>query len=43
MACDDCGKEGGVKMLCPYAQEINEEEIEVILCKPCEYERCMAI
>lgn len=45
MKCDDCGKEkDDVRDTnCPYANEINNEEIPCALCDDCYDERCMAI
>ena len=41
LVCDDCGtKENNVSInLCPYAQEINNKDIEVCLCDKCYQER----
>jgi hypothetical protein len=45
LTCDDCGKKGPdvQRTMCPYASEINNEEIECDLCEDCYYERCMDI
>ena len=46
--CDDCGvvrsEDVDVRQtFCPYAQEINNSEVEVMLCDNCYHERCMDI
>lgn len=42
--CDDCGTTEEVKeTTCPYAEEINNETVEVALCDNCYHERCMDI
>tara|TARA_R110000851_G_scaffold332834_2_gene510116 strand:- start:11 stop:151 length:141 start_codon:yes stop_codon:yes gene_type:complete len=41
LKCDDCGKTNRTveKTTCPYASEIQEEEVEVYLCNDCYLER----
>lgn len=43
--CEDCGTStGSIKdTICPYAKEINCEEISVRLCESCLHERAMDI
>jgi hypothetical protein len=45
LKCEDCGKIGDdVEVtICPFAQEIHDEEIEVTICDDCYHERCMDI
>lgn len=45
LKCEDCGvqNETVITTICPYAQEITDEEIEVDLCPDCYDERCMYI
>ncbi|QZI93271.1 hypothetical protein SIPHO075v1_p0048 [Vibrio phage PS65A.1] len=45
MECDDCGeyKEDAVLTLCPYAQDVDDEVVEVVLCSDCYHERCQDI
>ena len=38
--CDDCGAPGAEYTTCPYAEEINDEEIWLWLCDDCYQERC---
>ena len=42
LKCESCG-ESGEKMICPYQQDVNNTEVEVILCKGCKYERIQDI
>jgi DNA (cytosine-5)-methyltransferase 1 len=37
--CDDCGNIGATDGICPYAQDIHEEEIECCLCVNCYSDR----
>ena len=45
LQCDDCGqiKEDVEHTVCPYAEDIHGEIVEVILCGDCFHERCMDI
>jgi hypothetical protein len=43
MKCDDCESDEGEETTCPYAQEINDETVECVLCEDCYHERCMDI
>ena len=45
MKCDDCNKEDDsvIETLCPYAEDVQEESIEVKLCDYCYQERCYDI
>ena len=45
MICDDCKeyKEDAVVVLCPYAQDVEDEEVEACLCSDCYHERCQDI
>ena len=45
LVCEDCGKarEDAKATTCPYAEEINETIINVVLCGDCHYERSMDI
>ena len=45
LCCQDCGAtdETVRECFCPYANEINDEQIEVVLCQDCYHERCMDI
>ena len=43
LICEDCGEEGAIKGICPYAEEIHDQEVEVCLCQECYYQRSMDI
>lgn len=44
LICQDCGKDAGVSVVYdPYALEINDEEIEIIVCESCLFDRAMDI
>jgi len=44
LVCEDCGTTKDVtKGICPYQQDVNNEEVEAILCDKCYYERCQDI
>lgn len=44
MKCQDCGTTENVrKTICPYAEDVNNEIVEVVLCDHCIYERAMEI
>jgi len=40
MKCQDCGTEENVELTsCPYAKEVDEEDVKVWLCEDCLKER----
>jgi hypothetical protein len=41
LKCQDCGKENETvcECLCPYAEDVNEEEIEIVVCDECYRKR----
>jgi hypothetical protein len=40
LICDDCGTDEGVEeTICPYANEINNQIIDVDLCEECKQQR----
>lgn len=43
LICQDCGKKSKevTKTICPYASEINDKEVEIIVCAECYLERFM--
>jgi hypothetical protein len=42
--CEDCGTYINVNLtICPYADDVYGEEVEVYLCEECEAERAMDI
>lgn len=43
--CQDCGKRKPDvdETTCPYAEEINEEEVWIVVCDDCRHERAMDI
>jgi len=43
LICEDCGAEGATKGICPYAEELYDQEVEVCLCDECYYQRSMDI
>ena len=43
MKCQDCKKQEGKKTTCPYAYELRDERIKVVLCDECYYERAQAV
>lgn len=45
LKCKDCGKQDETvrRDTCPYASEINDSTIEIIICPDCYHERCMDI
>lgn len=45
LKCDDCGKvkPDVQETICPYAYEINNEEVDATLCHDCLHERSMDI
>ena len=45
LECQDCGKSDETvhETTCPYAEEINDDYVEVTLCDDCYNERCMEI
>ena len=45
LKCDDCGQvNSSVKYtLFPYEEEINDKEVELLLCDDCYDDRCMDI
>tara|TARA_Y100000310_G_scaffold106013_1_gene104555 strand:+ start:390 stop:539 length:150 start_codon:yes stop_codon:yes gene_type:complete len=45
LVCEDCGKVGDDvrRDTCPFADEINNKQTEVIICPECYYERRMDI
>lgn len=43
MICEDCGSKEGEVGICPYADDIYNEQVACILCKSCYHERCMDI
>ena len=44
LKCEDCGTTEGVyETLCPYAEEICDESIGILICDDCYHERCMGI
>lgn len=42
LICDDCGKqaEDAEETLCPYAQDIDGEDVPCVLCTECYNNRC---
>jgi hypothetical protein len=45
LKCDDCEKEDETVQdtFCPFAADINNEEVQANLCPDCYHERCMDI
>lgn len=45
LICDDCGeaKPDAIHTICPYAQDVENEILECILCDACAHERAMDI
>jgi len=45
LVCQDCGKVGGdvEEGLCPFALDVYDDEVEVVLCDDCRYERAMDV
>ncbi len=45
LCCEDCGKQDDTVRhdICPYASEINDSHIPIVICPDCYYERCMDI
>lgn len=43
--CDDCGRDdvGAIETVCPYAQDVHNEEVKCVLCSDCAYERAQDI
>ena len=45
LVCEDCGctDDTVIETICPYQQDINNEEVPATLCDNCHYERCQDI
>ena len=45
MICDDCreDKPDVVETLCPFAADVNNEDVDCQLCSDCYHERCQDI
>ncbi len=45
LCCEDCGKKDDTVRndTCPYAEEINDSIIDIVICPNCYHERCMDI
>ena len=45
MICEDCGKDKDdvEETFCPFAQEIWDEDVEIVVCGDCYKERAMDI
>lgn len=45
LCCEDCGKQDDTVRndICPYAEEIDDIDIPIVICPDCYHERCMDI
>ena len=43
LKCQDCGGGDAIKGFCPFAQDVHNRDVPVVLCKDCRHERAMAI
>jgi len=45
LICEDCGKQDETVRNddCPYAEDVCDVKIPIVICEDCYYERCMDI
>lgn len=43
LKCEDCGKLGAHRTICPYAEEIGGEQVDITVCDNCYHQRAMDI
>ena len=45
LCCEDCGKQDDTVRhdTCPYAEEVNDSHVPIVICPDCYYERLMDI